>query len=72
MGRGSCFWVIFFDRGPDGLRCLELVMRLQREAEAAGDRVEALIGNHDLLLLSAHHFGERASGGPGGTFLEGI
>lgn len=58
----------FFDRGPDGLGCLELLMRLQRGATAAGGWVEALVGNHDLLLLAAHHFGEEASTGPGETF----
>ena len=33
-------------------------MRLQHEAQAAGGRVEALIGNHELTLLSAHFFGQ--------------
>lgn len=59
----------FFDRGPDGLGCIELVMQLQREAARAGGWVEALIGNHDLLLLAAHLFGEVPSTGPGETFL---
>lgn len=59
-----------FDRGPDGLGCLELIMRLQQEAVAAGGWVELLVGNHDLLLLAAHHFGDAPSGGPGGTFRE--
>jgi len=58
----------FFDRGPDGVGAVDLVMRLQREAEAAGGSVGALLGNHDVLILSAYHFGERATGGPGGTF----
>jgi len=59
----------FFDRGPDGLGCLELFMRLQREATMAGGWVEALVGNHDLLLLAAHRFGKGASSGPGRTFI---
>lgn len=47
----------FFDRGPDGIGVVELVMRLQGEAAAAGGAVHALLGNHDALLLSAHRFG---------------
>jgi hypothetical protein len=57
-----------FDRGPDGLGCLELIMRLQQGAAAAGGWVEMLVGNHDLLLLAAYHFGDAPSGGPGETF----
>lgn len=57
-----------FDRGPDGLGCLALIMRLQQGAVAAGGWLEVLVGNHDLLLLAAHHFGNAPSGGPGGTF----
>lgn len=47
-----------FNRGPDGLGVLELIMRLQCEAERAGGWVDMLLGNHDLLLLAALHFGE--------------
>jgi hypothetical protein len=46
----------FVDRGPDGLRAVELAMRLEREAVLAGGRVTALIGNHELLMLAAHKF----------------
>jgi hypothetical protein len=49
----------FIDRGEDGILAVDLVMRLQREAEAAGGSVHALMGNHELLFLSAHRFGRR-------------
>lgn len=59
----------YFDRGPDGIAAIDLIRALQAEAAAAGGRVGALIGNHDVLILAARRFGERPSGGPGGTFL---
>jgi calcineurin-like phosphoesterase family protein len=70
-GGDEKLWFIgdFFDRGPDGIGVLNLVMRLQREAETAGGRVQALVGNHELTLLSAHYFGQQTSTGPGRTFL---
>jgi hypothetical protein len=37
------------DRGPDSKLAMELLMRLERDAEAAGGRVHALIGNHEIL-----------------------
>ncbi len=39
------------DRGPDERAVLDLVMRLQNEAKAAGGQVHALLGNHDVLNL---------------------
>jgi sugar/nucleoside kinase (ribokinase family) len=56
------------DRGPDGVGVIDLVRRLQVEAEAAGGRVECLLGNHEVLLLAAHRMPEAPAGGPGGTF----
>ncbi|HEY7029848.1 MAG TPA: metallophosphoesterase [Thermomicrobiales bacterium] len=47
----------FTDRGPHGLGSIDLAMWLQREAASAGGRVEALLGNHDLLLVAARRFG---------------
>ena len=47
----------FTDRGPDGISCIELAMRLQQEAIESGGRLVALLGNHEPLLLAAHHFG---------------
>ena len=46
------------DRGPDGVGVIELLMRLQGQAEAHGGQVHVLIGNHDILLLAARRFGE--------------
>ncbi len=52
----------FFDRGPDGIAVIDLVMRLQREAEVVGGHVHALLGNHEVLLLAAYRFGRRSTG----------
>lgn len=41
------------DRGPDPLACLELMMRLQQEALAAGGEVVCLLGNHEWMALRA-------------------
>lgn len=70
-GGTATLWFVgdYFDRGPDGIAAIDLVRSLQAEAPAAGGRVGALLGNHDVLILAAHRFGERPSGGPGGTFL---
>jgi hypothetical protein len=51
-----CFLGDYCDRGPEGIGCVDLVMRLQGEASAAGGRTIALLGNHEPLLLSAHRF----------------
>jgi hypothetical protein len=40
------------DRGPDSRRSLDLLMRLEGEAEAAGGRVHVLIGNHEAMVLT--------------------
>ncbi|RAQ96105.1 metallophosphoesterase [Thermogemmatispora tikiterensis] len=58
----------FVDRGPQGIAVVEFVMRLQQEAAAVGGRVEALLGNHELLLLAAYRFGRRSTG-LGSNFL---
>ena len=70
-GGTETLWFIgdYFDRGPDGIAAIDLIRSLQTEAAAAGGHVGALIGNHDVLILAAQRFGERPSGGPGGTFL---
>jgi hypothetical protein len=49
----------FVDRGPLGLASIDLAMWLQREAAAGGGQVEALLGNHDLLLIGARRYGGR-------------
>ncbi|MFI7676142.1 metallophosphoesterase [Actinophytocola sp. NPDC049390] len=48
----------FVDRGPDGIGVIDLVMRLSEEAAEAGGQVQALLGNHEILLLGMHRFGE--------------
>lgn len=40
------------DRGPDDRQVLDLVRRLQTEAAAAGGRVHALLGNHEVMNMS--------------------
>jgi len=40
-----------FDRGLEVRKVLDLLMRLQVEAEAAGGRVEVLLGNHEGMNL---------------------
>jgi hypothetical protein len=59
----SQLWFIgdFFDRGPGGLEMVDLVMQLQTQAAAAGGKVGALIGNHEILLLAANRFGDRST-----------
>lgn len=40
------------DRGPDSKGVIELMMRLEKEAPAAGGRVVALIGNHEVMNVA--------------------
>ena len=42
------------DRGPDGIGVIDLVMSLQEQAAAAGGEVGCLLGNHELMLMTAH------------------
>jgi Calcineurin-like phosphoesterase len=44
-----------FDRGPKVREALDLLMRLEDEARRAGGRVEALLGNHEVMNL-LHEF----------------
>jgi len=39
------------DRGPDSLEVIELMMRLEVEAAAAGGQVHALLGNHEVMNM---------------------
>ncbi len=41
------------DRGPSGLRCLELMARLGAGAERAGGRAISVLGNHELMALGS-------------------
>lgn len=40
------------DRGPDGLKIIEDLMRLQREAQRAHGQIVALVGNHEAMNLT--------------------
>jgi len=40
------------DRGPDSARIIRHLKQLEQQAEEAGGRVHALIGNHELLNLT--------------------
>lgn len=57
-GGTSQLWCLgdYTDRGPDGVGIIDLLMRLEREAKQAGGAVNALLGNHDLMLVSAKRF----------------
>lgn len=61
-GGGATLWVLgdLMDRGPDGIGTVDLVMRLQREAAAAGGEVGVVLGNHEVLALGMHRFGPHA------------
>ena len=42
----------YMDRGPDVRAVMDLFMRLEEEADAAGGRVEVLLGNHETMNLT--------------------
>ncbi len=68
-GGDAALWLVgdLADRGPAGAETIAFVMRLEREAEAAGGSVRSLLGNHDLLLLAVARFGDLETGGPRGS-----
>jgi hypothetical protein len=39
------------DRGPDSRKTIDLLRRLERDAQRAGGRVVTLLGNHELMRL---------------------
>ncbi|MFC4453126.1 metallophosphoesterase [Deinococcus sonorensis] len=51
------------DRGPDGFAVLRLVQALERQAAQVGGEVYSLLGNHEVMLLAALHFGGRRAAG---------
>jgi calcineurin-like phosphoesterase family protein len=59
-GGAAHLWFLgdFVDRGPDGIGVIDLVMRLEKQAAEAGGAVRTLLGNHEILLLGVHHFGD--------------
>ncbi|MDH7513424.1 MAG: metallophosphoesterase [Clostridiales bacterium] len=44
------------DRGPDARKILDLLMRLEKEAEQAGGMVHVLIGNHEEMNITKMAF----------------
>ena len=60
----------YVDRGPDGLGVMDLLMRLRFEADAVGGAVEALLGNHDVMLLAAHRFRDEMPFGADLSFMD--
>lgn len=58
-GANTRLWFLgdLFDRGSDGAGVVELIMRLNTEAEAVGGVVDTLLGNHEILMLGAQRFG---------------
>jgi Calcineurin-like phosphoesterase len=62
-GSGASVWFLgdYTDRGPDGVGVIELIMRLEEEALAAGGKVGALLGNHDVIVLNAMRFPDAVS-----------
>jgi Calcineurin-like phosphoesterase len=53
----------YMDRGPDGIGVIDTIMRLEVEAANAGGKVSAILGNHDVIMLEVHHFGDALSPG---------
>ena len=43
------------DRGAESYRILELLMQLEKQAEAAGGKVHFLIGNHEAMVLTGNY-----------------
>src|SRR4051812_28525151 len=46
-----------FDRGPDGIGVIDLLMSLQTQAEEAEGEVTVILGNHEVLAVGVHLFG---------------
>lgn len=59
-GGSAHLWFLgdFVDRGPDGIGAIDLVMRMSAQAEDAGGLVDSLLGNHEILMLGTHYFGD--------------
>jgi len=68
-GGDARLWLVgdLTDRGPDGIGAIDLVRRLEQESEGA---VRCLLGNHEVLLLSALRFGGEETSIPGESFHE--
>lgn len=71
-GGASTLWFVgdYVDRGPDGIGVIDLIMRLETEAKAAGGGVHALLGNHDVMFLAAARFQNQRPAGADVSFLD--
>lgn len=52
---GAAHFVVvgdILDRGPKSRAAMDLLMRLERQAQAAGGQVHVLLGNHESMLLT--------------------
>ncbi len=69
-GGNAQLWFMgdFTDRGPNGVGVIEFVMRLQQNAAQHGGHVGALLGNHDVAILTAKLFPDARTSGPKGRF----
>ena len=69
-GRDAQLWFMgdFTDRGPDGVGVIDYVMRMQADAERKGGKVGALLGNHDVGILTAKLFPKAPTDGAKGAF----
>jgi hypothetical protein len=58
-GAQARLWLLgdYVDRGPDGIGVIDDIRELTVRAAAAGGEVTALLGNHEVQLLAASHFG---------------
>jgi hypothetical protein len=58
-GGDAELWVLgdLMDRGPDGVGVVDLVMRIQAQAESVGGSVGVVLGNHEVLALGMHRYG---------------
>ncbi|MGH3505560.1 MAG: metallophosphoesterase [Nocardioidaceae bacterium] len=63
-GGEATLWFLgdFFDRGPDGIGVVDLVRKLQSQAEQAGGVVRAVLGNHEVLAMGLRKFGTAGLG----------
>lgn len=67
-GADTRLWFLgdYVDRGSDGIGVVDLVMRLQHESASTGGHVGALLGNHEVLALGMHEFGDQQVRSPDG------
>jgi hypothetical protein len=65
-GAEQSLWVLgdLMDRGPDGVGVVDLAMRLEEQAAAAGGHVGVLLGNHEVLAVGMYRYGREPSTDP--------